>query len=1089
MMKLTLFILLVSLVHVSASVYSQQTKLSVSLQNTSVREVLKLIEDQSEFYFLYKNEDIDVNRKVSLDIKDGSVEYLLDQVFKGTDVTYRIADRQIVLVKNNAGAFLGQSQQQRSVTGRVTDVGGNSLPGVTVVAKGTNIGTITDANGNYSLTGIPADATLVFSFVGMQTQEVLVGTQRVIHVSLQEESIDIEEVVAIGYQTVRKADLTGAVSVFKPEIMKSAVVTGTVGDALGTMPGVFVRTEGKPGAEGWIEIRGTKSLGSSAPLYVIDGIAVEGGANRDFNFNDIESIQILKDASAAAIYGSRAGNGVIIITTKKGKAGPMKIDVSAKTTLQWLPRYNLTNREQWIALNDMAFENHGSAPANHTEADTDWQDVAFKTGLIQDYNVSFSGGNETGRYFLSANYQDNSGTTIGSESNRITLRSNTSAERKFGKSFVFRIGENVIISNYKIDELDTNPIIDVWRMLPTIPVYNENNPGGFGYGDGSRDVTFGTNPVAKEALTSTANENLRLRGNIFTEFEFFKSLKYKFNLGFETSSDKHKYLRKEGDWTFNQPYDPSTLNKNMARFNSLVYDNTIEFNKKFGEHDISAVAGTSFMDIDYEQIWGTKNDLIRDSEGNYLDQLDGAMRGAKTGGFLETQKLFSLFGRINYNYADKYLLSATIRRDASSKFGPNYKVGVFPSISGAWKIANENFFNVVWLNDLKIRANYGVLGSNNITVWEWVPFINSFPQSIFGVDQHLESGQIQVKLVNEDLKWEELHELNVGLDATLFDNRLEVTAEYFRSTSKDVLTEMQILMSTGNNGGDPRVNAASLRNKGFELSLTWHENRDEWKYSVNANISTVKNEILELGYNREFFTQWNTKSYIGKPIGEWYLIKTDGLFRSMDEVYAHVDKDGDMIQPNAQPGDIRFVDFNGDGQITDGDRQYAGTPWPKLQLGLNATVEWKGFDMQLQLVGAFGHKVFNGPRSGFDRYDDNSNYRADYDPWSETNQDAKDPRPIYQDGRNTRGDQTRWLENGSYLRVRQLALGYSLPKTLFSSYFDQVRIFANAQNLITFTGYNGLDPEFRNSSIWERGHDYGAFPNPKAVTFGLQVTF
>ncbi|MEN6456227.1 MAG: TonB-dependent receptor [Prolixibacteraceae bacterium] len=1089
MMKLTFLIVLVSLVHVSASVYSQQTKLNVSLQNSTVREVLKLIEEQSEFYFLYKNEDIDVNRKVSLDVRDGSVENLLDQVFKGTDVTYRIADRQIVLVKNNAESFPVHSRQQRNVTGKVTDASGNPLPGATIILKGSSAGTITDPGGNYSLTDIPSNGTLVFSFIGMKTQEVLVGTQRVVNISLEEETVGIEEVVAIGYQTVRKADLTGAVAVFKPEMMKSTVVTGTVGDALGSMAGVFVRTEGKPGAEGWIEIRGTKSFGSSAPLYVIDGIAVEGGANRDFNFNDIESIQVLKDASAAAIYGSRAANGVIIITTKRGKTGPMKIDVSAKTTLQWLPRYDLTDRNQWTALNDMAFANHGSSAANHTEANTDWQDVAFKTGLIQDYNVSFSGGSETGRYFLSANYQDNSGTTIGSESNRITLRSNTSAERKFGKALVFRVGENVIISNYKIDDLDTNPIVDVWRMLPTIPVYDENNPGGYGYGDGSRDVTFGTNPVAKEALTSTVNENLRLRGNIFTELEFFKSLKYRFNMGFETSSDKHMFLREEGNWTYNQPYDPSSLNKNMARFNSLVYDNTIEFNKKFGQHDVSAVAGTSFMDIDYEQIWGTKNALLRLSDGTYFDQLNAAQRDPKTGGWTDRQKLFSVFGRINYNYADKYLLSATVRRDASSKFGPSYRDGVFPSISGAWKIDNESFFNVNWINDLKIRGNYGVLGSSNIGVWDWVPFINSFPQAIFGRDQHLVNGQTQVKLVNEDLKWEELHEVNVGVDATVLDNHLDITAEYFRSTTKDVLTGMQILMSTGNNGGNPNVNAASLQNTGFELSLTWREKRDEWNYSINANISTVKNKIKELGYNRRFFTQWNTKSYIGEPIGEWYLIKTDGLFRSMEDVYAHTDKDGNMIQPNAQPGDIRFVDFNGDGQITDGDRQYAGTPWPKVQLGLNASVEWKGLDLQLQMVGAFGHKVFNGPRSGFDRYDDNSNYRADYDPWSLNNPDAKDPRPIYQDGRNTRGDQTRWLENGSFLRVRQLALGYSLPKTLLSSYFEQVRVFANAQNLITFTGYTGLDPEFRNSSIWERGYDYGAFPNPKAVTFGLQVTF
>lgn len=978
--------------------------------------------------------------------------------------------------------------QTGTVKGRITDPSNNPLPGVNITIKGTTTGTISDSRGEYSIE-IDQNQTLVYSFIGMDKQEVIYSGQPSIDVVLTETLSSLEEVVVIGYQTVRKADLTGAVSVFKPDEMKNAVVTGTVGDVLGSIPGVFVRTEGKPGSEGWIEIRGTKSFGSSNPLYVIDGIAVEGGANRDFNFNDVESVQVLKDASAAAIYGSRAANGVIIITTKKGKEGPMKIDISSKTSIQWLPRYDLTNREQWIELNDMAFANRGYAPANHSDANTDWQDVTFKTGVVQDHNISFSGGSESSTYFMSANYQNNSGTTIGTQSNRITLRANTSAQKKFGEALTFRIGENVIVSNYKVDELDTNPIIDAWRLMPTIPVYNPNNPGGFGYGDGSRDVTFGTNPVAKEALTSTQNQNLRVRGNIFTELEFFKHLKYKFNLGFEASADEHAYLRKEGNWTFNQPWDPSSLNKNKARFNSMVYDNTLEFNNTFGNHNISAVAGTSFMDISYEQLWGTKNDLLRLSDGTYYEQLNAAQSDPRTGGYRDMQKLFSVFGRFNYNFSEKYLISATVRRDASSKFGPDYRNGVFPSFAAAWRISNEDFFNIDWINDLKIRANYGVLGSSNIGVWDWVAFINSFPQMAIGTDQHTEGGQTQVKLVNTDLKWEELHELNIGFDATLLENKLDVSAEYFRSETRDVLTAMQILMSTGNSGGNPNVNAASLQNTGIELSATWRDTKGDFRYSINANVSSIRNKILELGYNRDFFTQWNTKSYVGEPIGEWYLIKTDGLFRSMEEVLAHVDQNGALIQPNAQPGDIRFVDFNEDGIITDADRQYIGTPWPKLQLGLNLTAEWKGLDLQVQMAGAFGHKVFNGPRSGFDRFDDNSNYRADYDPWSVDNPNAKDPRPIYQDGRNTRGDQDRWIENGSYFRIKQMALGYSLPNSILSGYVDQIRFFVNAQNLITFTGYTGLDPEFRNSNIWERGQDYGAFPNPKAISLGAQITF
>lgn len=983
---------------------------------------------------------------------------------------------------------LGLLAQTANLRGKVTDSAGEPIPGVNVFVKETKQGTITDISGMYSITVAP-NQSVTFSFIGMTDQTILYNGQTVVDIVMKQTDESIDEVVVIGYQTVKKADLTGAVGVYKPEELKSSVVTGSVGEMLGTMSGVFARTEGKPGAEGWVEIRGTKSFGSSQPLYVIDGIAVEGGANRDFNFNDIESIQVLKDASAAAIYGSRAANGVIIITTKSGREGPMKIEVSAKNSFQWLPRYNLTNREQWIELNDMAFENNGFAPANHFDANTDWQEETFKTGIVEDYNVSFSGGGESNNYFLSANYQTNSGTTIGTQSDRITIRANTSATKDFGEHVSFKIGENIIVSNYSIDELNTNPIIDVWRMLPTIPVYNENNPGGYGYGDGSRDVTFGTNPVAKEDLTDTHNQNMRVRGNIYTELGFFSKLKYKLNIGFETSFDEHQYLRKEGNWTYNQPWDPSTITKNKARFNSVVYDNTLEYNNRFGKHSIDAVAGTSFMDINYEQLWGSKNELLNTSEGNYFEQLNAATKDPRTGGFRDISKLFSVFGRINYSFNDRYLFSATVRKDASSKFGSNYRDGIFPSISGAWKISSEEFFNVDWINTLKVRANYGVLGSSNIGYWDYVAFINSFPQAIFGTGQNIVNGQTQVKLVNDDLKWEELHQMNIGADLTLLDNRLDVSAEYFKSETRDVLTAMQILMTTGNNGGNPNVNAASLQNTGVELSITWRESLGDFKYSVNANLSSIKNKILELGYGREFFTQWNTRSYVGSPIGEWYLIKTDGLFRSQQEVLDHTDSNGRVIQPNAKPGDIRYVDYNDDGIITDADRQYIGSPWPDLQLGLNTTLEWKGLDLQIQMAGAFGQKVFNGPRSGFDRFDDNSNYRADYDAWSTDNPNGKDPRPLYQDSRNTRGDQDRWIEDGSYLRVRQMALGYNLPKSILGNALDQARIFVNAQNLITFTKYTGLDPEFRNSNIWERGQDYGAFPNPKAVTIGAQLTF
>ena len=981
------------------------------------------------------------------------------------------------------------AQTQIGVRGKIVDEKGDPIIGAGVTEVGnTSNKTVSDLNGNFVL-NVKEGSSISVSFIGYLSQVVKVTSDN-LNVVLKEDTQNLQELVVIGYQTIKKSDLTGAVSVFKPETMKNTVITGTVGEALYSIPGIFVRSGGAPGNEGFIQIRGTSTFGTSNPLYIIDGVDV-GTANRDFNYNDIESIQVLKDASAAAIYGSRAANGVIIITTKKGTKGKMKIDFSAKNTYQWLPKYNLTNRDQWITLNDLAFKNAGRQPANHSDGNTNWQDEVFKTGILQDYDLSFSGGGDNSNYYLSTNYQTNSGTTIGTDSKRITARINTSSFRDFGKNVRFTIGENLIISNYYVNELNTNPITDVWRMLPTIPIYSDSNPGGYGYGDGTKDVTFGTNPIARENLESTVNENFRVRGNAYAEFNFFKSLTYKFNLGIVTSSDSHMYLRKVGNWTYNQPIDPSSLNRNKAFYKSLVYDNTLEYNKTFGVNNISAVAGTSFSNEDYSQIWGTKNNVLTTGD-DYFTQLDAALLDPKTGSYQNLAKLFSIFGRVNYSYDDKYIISATIRRDASSKFGPNYRNGVFPSIAGAWRISKEKFFKLSWIDDLKIRANYGILGSSNIGYWDWVPFINIFPQAIFGAGQNINTGMTQVQLVNNDLKWEELHQTNIGFDAYLLKRRLEVVGDYFNKTTKDVLTPMQILLTTGNNGGNPMVNAATLKNTGFEASINWRDHVNKLNYTVGLSASYLRNEIVELGYGRESFTQWDTKSFVGKPIGDWYLIKTDGIFRSADEVLNHVNSKGQIIQQNAQPGDIRYVDFNDDGQITDADRQYCGHSFPAWSMALNGTLEYKGFDLMFQFTSSFGKdfKLFNGPRSGYDRFDDNSNYRADYDGYDAvSNPNGKDPRPLYADARNARGDQDRWLENGSYLRLKQLGIGYTFPNKLFNNVISNFRLFVNAQNIFTITGYRGLDPEFVNSNIWDRGYDTAPFPNPYGMTVGAQISF
>lgn len=981
--------------------------------------------------------------------------------------------------------------QNLKLTGNVTDELNEALIGATISIKGTSRGTITDIDGNYQIEVSPGDQ-LVFSMIGMTTEEVVFRNQKSINVVLTTDTEILDEIVVIGYQTIKKADLTGAVSIFNTENIKNTIVTGNVGDALGTLPGVMARTSGNPGKEGDVLIRGTGTFGNSAPLYVVDGIV--SGANRDFNFNDIESIQVLKDASAAAIYGSRAGNGVIIITTKQGKKGDMKIDVSSRLTLQWLPKYELMNRDEWIKLNDLAFINGGKEPANHFDGNTDWQEEVFKNGIVQDHNISFSGGSDKNTYFISANYQSNSGTTVGADSKRYTIRSNTSTYRDFGENVRFSVGENITLSHFGVNELNSTPMTAVYRMLPTISVYDpDNERGGYGYGDAARDVTFGSNPIAQEDFEDTRNSNLRIRGNAFTELEVLKMFKYRFNWGFDFSNDKYRHLRKDGDYTYNQQIHPSSLDKRQAQSRGFVFDNTLEFNKNFGKHSINALLGSSYQTSSYERLVGVKTNVLTSGD-EYFTQLDAVMDMSNIVGYKQESKLFSLFGRMNYNFDERYLFSFTLRRDESSKFPKDNRVGYFPSISGGWRISNEKFFNVSWINDLKIRGNYGVLGTSNNGYYDYIASMNLAPQVVFGNDA-IHSGMIQSELVNTSLQWEEMSQLNLGFDATLFKNRFSISTDYFIKKSSNVLTQLPISMFLGNALGNPWVNAASIKNTGFEISTTWKDqiNKD-MDYSIGVNFSYLKNKLVDMGNgnpNGEF-NQNLTKAKVGNPIGQWYLIKTDGLFRTQEEIDSYKTSNGTPIKINEripELGDVRYVDFNDDGQITDADRQYCGENMPKYELGMNLGFRYKDFDLQMVLSGAFGHKVYNGSRSTIDYFADNSNYRKNYDPWTPENPNAKDPRPIFGDTRNGRANQDRWLENGNYLKFKQIAIGYNVPKTILGKYIANVRLYVNAQNLITITSYNGLDPEFLNGSLWNRSYDNSTYPNPKGVTFGAQITF
>jgi len=983
--------------------------------------------------------------------------------------------------------FFGLHGQPYKISGRVVESPGTPLAGVNIIEKGTYNGVSTNVDGRYTINVSSKNAVLQFSYVGYLTEEVALDGRSSLDVILQVDIASMEEVVVIGYGTIKKKDLTGAVSVVNTDGFKN-VQTLSVGDAIqGMASGVNIRNNGAIGSEPVIKIRGIGNISNNNPLYVVDGLLFTGGL-RDLNVNDIESVQILKDASAAAIYGNRAANGVIIITTKKGKSGIPAVEFSAKIGLEKLPPLNLMDTASFFKYNDMAYTNAGLATQNHFTTSTDWERETLRTGISSDYNLAITGGNENSSYLISANAFSNEGTLKGTSIDRYSVRINSEATRG-----ILKFGENFSVANTAVIPYSGgNPITDIMRMTPDIPVYNPDNPGGFGYGDEARARTFGTNPIAIQNLVNINTGNTRLRGNIFGEATIFKFLTYRMSLGYETSFDRYKRLRKVGDFTLNLPYEPSHVYESKAQYQSLLYDNLLTFNKSFKNHTVNAVFGSSYQSEKFEMIWGLNHEIFH-SGNTYLDVLDAGSANATLGGFRTEIYRISYFGRFNYDYAGKYLLSATLRRDATSQFGPDYRTGYFPSISGGWKINEEKFFKIPWVDNLKIRASYGELGNSAFGgAYDYIPTLTTFPLAVFGTGQFetVLSGAIQRELVNADLTWETKKQTNIGADFGFLKNRLQLSADYYISTTENVLVEFPILIATGNDGGNPWVNAGSLRNTGVDIDISWKDIRSDFTYQVSANFTTVKNKMLSLPYGDKRILTWCCLTEVGKPMAEFYLIKTDGIFQTPEEVLAHVNSAGVVIQPNAKPGDIRYVDYDDNGIISAaGDRQYIGSPWPKLEAGLSFDATYRHFDCSLYGYGAFGQKIYNGTRSLVERFNDNSNYRNDINPWTPENTDTDFPRVIYADERNSLGNTDRWIEDGSFFKIRQISIGYTFEIAAIKKYMESFRFGVSFQNPFTFTKYRGLDPEFANGYVLEFGLDGNSYPSPRIVLLSINARF
>jgi TonB-linked SusC/RagA family outer membrane protein len=1089
--------------------------ITINADQAKVTEVMQQVEEITNLKFFYDAGLINPNETITLNLVNVSVDNALTRIFSGLELSWEIQDRFIVLKKNSVVPASGQPFIS---SGTVVDETGVPLMGVTVYIKGTTKGSITNNMGEFEIEVPAAGAILVFRFVGMKEEEVSFTGQKSILVTMYTELFGLDEVVTIGYGVQKKRDLTGAVSVVNVDEMKKIKVSG-VGEALqGQVAGISVITTGDPGSMAAVKIRGVGSFSDVGPLYVIDGLILND-ANH-INTSDIESIQVLKDASSAAIYGARGANGVIIITTKRGSEGPAKVNFTANLGWEDLAKkIEMMDSDDFLYYNQLSYINAGAEwlgkPADSTRIpSTDWQNAIFEMGKVSDYNMNVTGGGKNSSYLIGGGYFSQDGVLNGPFYNRYTFRVN--AEGTQGK---ITFGENLsfIRTNQKLTNTSTSSFANALSMPPVIPVRDPDEisqRGGYGYGSVSYP-TYSTNPVGQQESVDDRLSNNRLIGNIYGEWNIVKGLKYKANLGI----DFWYGLRKQIDHSYTIRYlsvetrrDDRLWQESQQRM-TLLNEHTLNYTNTFGKSKIEAMAGFTTQNNKYDYLANEGYNQKVDG----LWQIDLVEVQNNMWGSEQENAMISYLGRLNYDFDSRYLFQFNVRRDGSSKFGPDTRWGTFPSASLGWRISNENFFEPIKnvLSDLKLRASYGVLGDmQSLGNYDYQATINhSGPYegyyAVLGANQTVREGALQSNRVNPNLKWETKTTLNIGVDFGLFKNQVYGSAEYFDSKSTDLLVSLPLAMATGV-GVDQYLadavewtNYGEMKNSGFEFTLGYKDKSGGLKYSIFANLTALRNNVLKLGSAQGYIEGWYNqvnRTEEGRSIADFYLIETNGIFQSNDEILDYTERilntttgeyETILIQPNAKPGDIRYVDYNKDGKIDLEDRQWMGSPLPKFEVGLNFSGEYKGFDLTVFFNSVYGNKIFNGVRIGMEAMDAPNNMPADLNPWTVDHPSETTPRPYFGPNDNVKAQTDRWLENGSFLRMKNLQFGYSFPEPLLrkTKFLDGFRVYVSGQNLLTFTAYKGYDPEMMPSGPFVQGCDIGGYPPVRSFMTGIQISF
>ncbi len=1145
-MKLTVLFVCLSALQISATVYSHNAIINLKTERSSFEEIIKAIEEQSEFKVFYKNDQINLQREVTVSSRNTTVCEMLDEALKGTDITYTMIDKVIVLSPRDKNLI----QEKTLVTGKITTIEGEQLPGVHIVIKGTTIGTVTDVNGNYTIE-IPDEhisGELQVSFIGYLSETVEIAGQEVINVTLLPDLQQLEEVVVVGYGVQRKSDLTGAVSTVSGEKLAEIPVLGVDQALQGRAAGVSViQNTGMPGANVNIQIRGISSINGTKPLLIVNGARTSDISS--INPYDIESIEILKDASSAAIYGATGGNGVILITTKQGKPGKITTSFNYYRGWQkpWKKMDMMNSQEYAEVMNTITALNAYSRGRPYipwtTQPDTlenyDWQDIMFLTAIMENYDFSVSGGNEKSDYYLSTNYLRQDGILRKSDYDRLSffINSNHKLNKiiKVGESVRFSRSKSIGYEEWEFQNEYNTPMLSILTMYPYLPPYDEN-------GEWSISPFGHDNPKVWEDVLDKTRQTYRVGGIAYADLNLFKGFTYtsKISGGLRFSvNDQFERIYHYSPTDFN---DQSRVNKTIEQEYGWELQNYFNYNKTFGNHNITLMAGHEATYTKNTDMGGERVDLL--AETPEMRYFDASTNNVEVLQFVEGSGWevagYSYFGRINYDYKSKYLLTANIRNDYSSRFGPQNRSGVFPSFSVGWKFSEESFLeNLGLLSFGKIRLSYGQTGANAPDNYAYYARIHTnlepynYPIDASDVPW---PGGILAQIPNREMHWETMIMTNIGIDLGLLNNTLNITVDYFNKqndgmliyqTLPSIVGMYQYVEHTTQLGGDARPisNIGKIVNKGVEFTVGYRKVLGDLKASLDFNGSFVDNEVIDIAGDSLYSgtTGVNLVNICltaeGYPIAQFNGFKTNGIFTWDDaaldaegNVYIwnqtfRINAAGDTVyaQRRAKPGDLRFVDTDGNGLLNDYDKVNIGNPIPVFIMGFSANLEYKNFDMNFFFEGKFGHDIFNGSKIylmeqevGWNRLKDVLNQYWDpiYDEDgtlvlegnTNTSLPRLDPRA---ENQNFSRVSDFYIENGSYLRLKNLQIGYTIPGNLTGKAgVERFRVYLGVKNLLTLTKYTGFDPEIGTNDLLQQGIDkLGNYPHNRMFMLGVNLQF